>query len=44
MLKIVSETGKKHVACYPEIILTSSNKKQNIDLLRAEFVKVLKGI
>ena len=44
MLKIVSEIGKKHVACYPEIILTSSNKKQNIDLLRAEFVKVLKGI
>ncbi|MBQ7413318.1 MAG: YihA family ribosome biogenesis GTP-binding protein [Alphaproteobacteria bacterium] len=44
MLAIVSEIGKKHVACYPEIILTSSNKKQNIDLLRAEFVKVLKGI
>lgn len=45
--KILSETmeiGKKHVACYPEIILTSSDKKMNIDLVRAQFVKVLKGI
>lgn len=45
--KILSETmeiGKKHVACYPEIILTSSDKKMNIDQVRAQFVKVLKGI
>lgn len=38
------EIGKKHVACYPEIILTSSDKKMNIDQVRAQFVKVLKGI
>ena len=44
MLQSVSEIGKKHVACYPEIILTSSEKNINIDLVRAEFVKVLKGI
>ena len=45
--KTLSETmeiGKKHVACYPEIILTSSDKKMNIDQVRAQFVKVLKGI
>ena len=45
--KILSETmeiGKKHVACYPEIILTSSDNKMNIDQVRAQFVKVLKGI
>jgi len=44
MMYQVSEIGKKHVACYPEIILTSSEKKLNIDLLRAEIFKVLKGI
>lgn len=38
------EIGKKHVACYPEIILTSSDKKMNVDQVRAQFVKVLKGI
>ena len=36
--------GKTHVACHPEIIVTSSEKNTNIDLVRAEFVKVLKGI
>ena len=40
----VSEIGAKHVACYPDILVTSSEKKENLDLLRAEFVKVLKGI
>ena len=44
MLQTVSEIAKKHVACYPEIILTSSEKNINIDLVRAEFVKILKGI
>ena len=40
----VSALGKTHVACYPEVLVTSSEKNTNIDLLRAEFVKVLKGI
>jgi len=44
MLKTVSEIGAKHVACYPTVLITSADKKTNIDLLRAEFVKVLKGI
>ena len=44
MLEKVMETGKKHVACYPEMIVTSAEKNKNIDLVRAEFVKVLRGI
>lgn len=44
MQKAVSQIGAGHVACYPEILVTSADKKTNIDLLRAEFVKVLKGI
>lgn len=38
------ETASKHVACYPTVLITSSEKKKNIDLVRAEFVKILKGI
>ena len=44
MLEKVMDIGKKHVACYPEMIITSADKNQNIDLLRTEFVKVLRGI
>ena len=44
MAKSVAEIGAKHVACYPEILITSSDKKINMDKVRAEFVKVLKGI
>ena len=44
MQKAVSQIGAGHVAFYPEILVTSADKKTNIDLLRAEFVKVLKGI
>ena len=44
MAQSVAEIGKKHVACHPEIIITSSDEKLNIDKLRVEFVKVLKGI
>jgi len=44
MLKTVMEIGKKHVACYPEMIVTSAEKNKNVDRLRAEFVKVLRGI
>ncbi len=36
--------GQKHVACYPEVLLTSSVKKENIDLLRAAIVRVIEGI
>lgn len=38
------EIGQKHVACYPQVLATSSEKKHGIDLVRAEFVKVLSGI
>lgn len=44
VLKQTIEMGQKHVACYPEILLTSSEKNWNIDLVRAEFVKVIEGI
>ena len=44
---VLSDTiaiGAQHVACYPEVILTSSEKNTNIDWVRAQFVKVLEGI
>ncbi len=44
VLSKTMEEGAKHVACYPEIILTSSEKNINIDCVRAQFVKVLEGI
>ncbi len=44
VLKQTIEIGSKHVACYPEVIVTSSEKNINIDLVRAQFVKVLEGI
>lgn len=44
MLKQTIEAGQKHVACYPEILLTSSEKNWNIDLVRAEFIKVIEEI
>ncbi|MBO7257366.1 MAG: YihA family ribosome biogenesis GTP-binding protein [Alphaproteobacteria bacterium] len=44
VLKQTMEIGQKHVACYPEILLTSSEKNWNIDLVRAEFIKVIEGI
>ena len=44
VLKKTQEIASKHVACYPTVLITSSEKKQNIDLVRAEFVKILKGI
>ncbi len=44
VLKQTTEAGSKHVACYPEVILTSSEKNLNIDVVRAQFVKVLEGI
>ena len=44
MKESVAKIGAKHVACHPNILITSADKKMNIDLLRTEFVKVLKGI
>lgn len=36
--------GQKHVACYPCVLATSAEKKDGIDLLRAEFAKALSGV
>lgn len=44
VLKKTAEIGKTHVACYPEVLLTSSEKNKNIDLVRLAFVRVLEGI
>lgn len=44
VLAATMEIGKKHVACYPHVLITSSEKKHNIELVRAEFIKILKGI
>lgn len=38
------ETAQKHVACYPEVLLTSSEKNKGIEEVRAQFVKVLNGV
>lgn len=38
------EKSKTHVAAYPEILVTSSEKNIGIEEVRAQFVKVLKGI
>lgn len=45
--KVFAETAEKaklHVAAYPEILVTSSEKNIGIEAVRAQFVKVLKGI
>ena len=45
--KVLAETHEKakmHVAAYPEILVTSSEKNIGIEAVRAQFVKVLKGI
>ena len=38
------EKGKQHVACYPEMLLTSSETGLGIAELRGEIYKVLEGI
>lgn len=38
------EKAKNHVAAYPEILVTSSEKTIGIEAVRSQFVKVLKGI
>lgn len=45
--KVLADTIEKartHVAAYPEILVTSSEKNIGIEEVRAQFVKVLKGI
>lgn len=45
--RILEETqavGQKHVACYPEVLLTSAAEKQGLDAVRIQFVRVLEGI
>ncbi|MDR2902683.1 MAG: ribosome biogenesis GTP-binding protein YihA/YsxC [Lactobacillales bacterium] len=42
LAKTIAE-GKKHVACYPEILTTSSEKKWNIEELRLQFLNVLEN-
>ncbi len=44
MLRQTQLVSQKHVACYPEVLLTSSAKKMNIDQVRAAFFKVVAGI
>lgn len=44
MLKKTQEMSQKHVACYPEVLMTSAPKRQNIDQVQAAFYKVLAGI
>ena len=38
------EEGKKHVACYPEMLVTSSENGLNIAALRGEIYKVVEGL
>lgn len=45
--KVYSETlekSKQHVAAYPEVLVTSSEKNIGIEAVRAQFIKVLKGV
>ena len=44
VLNATRETAQKHVACYPEIILTSAEKNLGIESVRAQFVKIFKGL
>ncbi len=44
VLAKTTETAQKHVACYPEILTTSSEKRINIERVRAQFAKVLEGV
>lgn len=38
------EEGKKHVACYPEMLITSSENGMNIAALRGEIYKVVEEL
>ncbi len=40
----VAAVGATHTACYPEVLLTSAEKKIGVAEVRAQFIKVLKGL
>ena len=45
--KVLADTmdeGKKHVACYPEMLVTSSENGLNIAALRGEIYKIVEGL
>ena len=44
VLNTTKEIAQKHVACYPEIILTSAEKNIGIESVRAQFAKIFKGL
>lgn len=44
VIQKTDEIAKMHVACYPEILVTSSEKNIGIEGVRSQFVKVLKGL
>ncbi len=44
VVRSTRETAQKHVACYPEILVTSAEKNRGIESVRAQFVKVLNGV
>ena len=44
VLRRTRETAQTHVACYPEILMTSAEKNRGIENVRAQFVKVLTGV
>lgn len=44
VIRKTRETAQTHVACYPEILITSAEKKYGIESVRAQFAKVLKGV
>ena len=44
MIQKTTEIAQKHVACYPEILVTSAEKGEGIEDVRAQFIKVIKGV
>ena len=44
VIRKTTETAQSHVACYPEILVTSSEKNKGIEEVRSQFVKVLTGV
>ena len=45
--KVLADTmaeGKKHVACYPEMLVTSSENGLNVAALRGEIYKIVEGL
>ena len=44
VIRKTKETAQSHVACYPEILVTSSEKNKGIEQVRSQFLKVLTGV